>query len=66
MIYRAQGDSPNRIIRPRGLLADSHYRVCYDSAGLIETRSGASIMQEGLNLALPEFASELIELNRVP
>ncbi len=63
MVYRAQGDRPERTIRPRGLLPEATYTVELD--GAVSQRSGASLAGEGLSVALPEFGAAIIKLERV-
>lgn len=63
MVYRAQGDTPTRTFRPRGLLPDATYRV--ELAGAASERSGASLASDGVTVTLPEFGAEIIEIRRV-
>lgn len=65
MVYRAQGDTPTRTIRPRGLLPDAQYRVHFADADTALEQRGAAIMADGITLALGEFASELIRIERL-
>jgi alpha-galactosidase len=63
MVYRAQGDTPTRTIRPRGLLPDAAYQV--DLAGRSATYSGAALAGDGIMVELPEFGAEIITIRRV-
>lgn len=63
MVYRAQGDAPARTFRPRGLAPDATYQV--ELAGAASERTGASLAADGLTVALPEHAAEIIEIRRV-
>lgn len=62
MAYRALGGPPERTIRLRGLAAEGHYRV--RTAGINGERvcSGAELHECGVELALDELQSEIIEL----
>jgi alpha-galactosidase len=61
MVYRAQGDAPERTFRPRGLLPDARYRVRL--GGAESERTGASLAAEGLVVALPEFGAEIMHID---
>jgi alpha-galactosidase len=61
MVYRAQGDLPERTFRPRGLRPDTVYRV--ELAGELSERTGASLAAEGLTVALPEFGAAIIRID---
>jgi hypothetical protein len=63
MVYRAQGDTPTRTIRPRGLLPDAAYQV--EWAGRSATYSGAALAGDGILVELPEFGAEIITIRRV-
>jgi len=63
MVYRAQGDTPERTFRPRGLLAEAVYRV--EVAGAIAERTGSALAETGITLALPEFGAEIVTIRRV-
>ena len=63
MVYRAQGDTPTRTFRPRGLLPEVSYRV--QLGGDVSERTGASLAAKGLLVALPELAAEIIEIERL-
>jgi len=63
MVYRAQGDAPERTIRPRGLLSDATYQVTL--AGAVAERSGAFLANDGIAVALPEFGAEIVEIRQI-
>lgn len=64
MVYRAQGDVPRYTVRPRGLAPAASYRVRLQDAGRTLSMSGAALAEEGVTLALDEFASEMIWIER--
>ncbi len=64
MVYRALGDTAHKTIRPRGLSSDGTYRVVLQDRGETLELSGAELTQSGLDLQLPEQASEIIRLER--
>lgn len=65
MVYRAQGDTDQRVIRPRGLLADQQYQVAIQDAHTQMHMRGADIMQQGVRIALAEFAAEIVVLTAI-
>jgi alpha-galactosidase len=65
MVYRAAGDAPSRTIHPRGLLPDATYRVRLADSDATAERTGAAIMADGISVALPELAAEIISIDRV-
>lgn len=62
MVYRAKGDEPQRVIRPRGLSPALNYSVTLQDAQTVVVHNGASLMQHGIELSLAEFASEIMVL----
>jgi len=60
MVFRAMGDSPQRVVRPRGLQSEARYRVRSEDRGALGELTGAALMQDGLALRLAEFDSDLI------
>jgi alpha-galactosidase len=65
MVYRAMGGTDDQVIRPRGLSATATYRCMLKDAQHYREQSGAELMDTGIALTLPEFASEIIEFVRV-
>jgi hypothetical protein len=62
MVYRAQGDLPERTFCPRGLLAEATYHVRLEDAGAESQRTGASLAADGITIRLPEFGAEIIHI----
>ena len=65
MVYRAKGDSNERLIRPRALSADATYAVTLQDAAQTTHVRGAQLMEHGVLVTLPEFASEIMVLVQV-
>jgi hypothetical protein len=65
MVYRARGGGDDLCLRLRGLQEDAHYEVTLVDAGRTSTQRGADLHTAGVMLALPEDASEIIELKRI-
>jgi len=66
MVYRAQGDTPQKVIRPRGLRTEGIYRVRLTDAGKTLELTGEAIAEQGIEIALPEFSAEIIQLSSLP
>jgi hypothetical protein len=64
MVYRAMGDTPSRVIYPRGLQADAMYRIAHEDTHQQWQRRGSDIMRYGIVVALPEFGAEILRLDR--
>ena len=62
MVYRAQGGSASKVIRPRGLKADGMYDIALADARVTMRASGASLASDGVVVSVGEFGSEMIEL----
>jgi len=65
MVYRAMGDTPSRVIYPRGLQADAMYHIAYEDSLQQWQRRGSDIMRYGIVVALPEFSAEILRLDRL-
>jgi hypothetical protein len=65
MVYRAMGDTPSRVIYPRGLQADAWYLIACEDAQQQWQRRGSDIMRYGIAVALPEFSAEILRLDRI-
>jgi len=65
MVYRAKGDSNERLIRPRALSADATYAVTLQDAAQTTQLRGSQLMEYGVLVTLPEFASEIMVLVQV-
>jgi alpha-galactosidase len=66
MVYRAMGGPAQLTLRPRGLQPGARYRVQLEDGGAAHSGlvSSDALEREGLVLALPEFGSEVIWLER--
>lgn len=62
MVYRAQGDGERKTVYPRGLPHDAVYRVSLTDSGESFVLSGAELAGDGIELRLPELASEVIRI----
>ena len=65
MVYRAMGDTPSKVIYPRGLQSDAWYLIECVDAQQQWRRRGSDIMRYGIAVALPEFAAEILTLARI-
>lgn len=65
MVYRAQGETPDKTIYPRGLKPDTRYQVRMVDADRQLEMSGNRLMGEGVSLELPEFSAEIIQIEQV-
>lgn len=62
LVYRARGGSTRQTIRPRGLDEQRLYQVRRHDAGAVTELPGLTIAREGIDVELPELASELISI----
>jgi alpha-galactosidase len=62
LVFRARGDVGRRSIRPRGLHPNAGYRVVLHDRGTTLELSGEAMAGDGIELELPELASELIRI----
>lgn len=60
MVYRARGDSAERVFRPRGLRPDGAYTLRFVDSDVTLRHTGAELETDGINVALDEFSSEII------
>jgi hypothetical protein len=65
MVYRAMGDTPSKVIYPRGLQSDAWYLIECVDAQQQWRRRGSDIMHYGIAVALPEFAAEILTLAQI-
>jgi alpha-galactosidase len=63
MVYRAMGDTPRKTIYPRGLRADMLYQVHLADHNQSLERSGEALANDGIEVELPEMASEMIHID---
>lgn len=66
MVYRANGGSRQKNIRPGGLLPDETYSVELVDSGITMQRTGEELMTSGIELALKENSAEMVLLKRLP
>ena len=64
MAYRAQGDTAEKNLYPRGLAPEGLYRVRLGEQELPRRYTGAQLEQEGLSLTLPPLGAEILLLDR--
>ena len=64
LVYRAQGDTPQYTLQPRGLAAGATYRVHLVERGETMQLAAEALEREGIELSLGEFASEIIWIER--
>lgn len=64
MAYRAQGDTAEKTLYPRGLAPEGLYRVRLGEQELPRRYTGAQLEQEGLPLTLPPLGAEILLLDR--
>ena len=64
LVYRAQGDTPQYTLHPRGLAAGATYRVHMVERGATMQFAAEALEREGIELSLGEFASEIIWIER--
>lgn len=62
LVFRAQGSTSQRTIRPRGLESDGLYTVTLANSGKAVQTSGRQLETDGIDVALAEFASELLHI----
>jgi alpha-galactosidase len=65
MVYRAMGDTPSKVIRPRGLDPDAIYQVRLTDRGDAFKISGGALAHDGIELVLDELSSEIVRLDAV-
>jgi alpha-galactosidase len=64
MIYRAQGDTPQYTLRPRGLAAGATYQVRLVARGTTIRLPAEALERDGIELSLGEFDSEIMWIER--
>ncbi len=61
IVHRSPSPSNDYLLKPRGLRRDRDYQVTYDSTGEKITRSGLTLVENGINLRLESvMSSELL------
>lgn len=65
MVYRAQGESDEKRIHPRGLCAERQYRIQFGEGGSSSVHTGAELEQAGVVLELDEFGADILTINAI-
>lgn len=66
-VYRPNSADSVQLVYPKGLQPDNLYEVVFQNSGQRLMRTGASLMQRGLKVLLPQKNSaEIVHLNGQP
>lgn len=60
MVYRAQGDAPERRFYPRGLQAEKSYCIRFSETKASQCLTGAELEKDGILVRLEEFGAEIL------